>query len=120
MNKQNLGLLGEKLALQYLNNKSYKFIKANFRSRFGEIDLIFQDNNILVFVEVKTRFDDSFGPPEAAVTPYKIRSIIKTGQYFKLLNPKLPDSLRIDVIAIIYDINQHCLKSLRHIKNITM
>lgn len=120
MNKQILGQLGEKLALQYLNNKGYQFIKANFRSRFGEIDLIFQDKLTLVFVEVKTRFDDSFGPPETAVTPYKIRSIIKTGQYFKLRYPNYPDSLRIDVVAIIYDVDMNRLQSLRHIKNITM
>ena len=120
MRKKSLGKLGENLAAKYLQkNKGYKFIKRNFTSKFGEIDLIFQDKDVLVFVEVKTRFSKSFGPPEEAVTPYKIKSIIKTGQYFKLLHPKLPEALRIDVVAIKLDSEEEKLLSLRHIRNVT-
>lgn len=119
MRKKSLGRLGENLAAKYLQNKGYQFIERNFRCKFGEIDLIFQDNNILVFVEVKTRFSKSFGSPEEAVTPHKLKSIIKTGQYFKLLHPELPDALRIDVVAIDLDRKEEKLLSLRHIKNVT-
>jgi len=120
MKRKRLGNLGENLALKYLKNKGYKFIERNFRSKFGEIDLIFQDKETLVFVEVKTRFSQSYGDPEEAVTPAKIRFLIKTVQYFKLKNPKLPDSLRIDVIAIDLDRKKEKLLHLRHIKNITL
>lgn len=120
MRRKSLGNLGENLALKYLKNKGYKFIDRNFRSRFGEIDLIFQDDKTLVFVEVKTRFSHSYGKPETAVTPRKINSIIKTGQYFKLLHPDLPESLRIDVVAINLDPKEKKLLSLKHIKNITL
>jgi len=69
---------------------------------------------------VKTRFSQSFGYPEEAVTPWKIRSIIKTAQYFKLKHPKLPDSLRIDVVAIDLDSQKKEVLNLRHFKNITL
>lgn len=120
MLKKSLGNLGEKLALKYLKNKGYQFIAKNFRWRFGEIDLILQDKNILVFVEVKTRVHPDFGNPEEAITPWKIRSLIKTARYFVLKHPQLPGSLRLDVIAIDLDKSQKKILRLRHIKNITL
>lgn len=100
MSKQDLGKRGEELAVRYLRSHGYRILTRNFRSKFGEIDAIGLDGQTLVFIEVKTRWSKAFGPPEEAVTPWKLKSIIKTGQYFKMLHPKLPESLRIDVIAI--------------------
>ena len=120
MRRKSRGNLGENLALQFLQNKGYKFIDRNFHSSFGEIDLIFQDKETLVFVEVKTRFSLAFGLPEQAVGFKKIKAIIKTGQYFKQKNPSLPDSLRIDLIAIKLDKEGKKLLSLKHFKNITL
>lgn len=120
MRKKSLGNLGENLALKHLKNKGYKFLERNFRSKFGEIDLICQDSQTLVFVEVKTRFSKDYGNPEEAVTQVKINSIIKTGQYFSLLHPSLPESLRIDVVAINLEPETTKLLSLKHIKNITL
>lgn len=73
---------------------------------FGEVDIIALDpsagsgQDTLVFIEVKTRWSKSFGPPEEAITPWKIRRIIKAGQYYKLFHPESPEALRIDVVAI--------------------
>lgn len=117
--RKNLGKLGENLAKKLLLNKGYKFIEQNFRSRFGEIDLIFQDEDTLVFVEVKTRYSDEYGIPEEAVTKYKIRSIARTGDYFKLLNPEYPESLRIDVVAIEINPSTLRLKAIRHLISVT-
>jgi len=78
------------------------------------------DKDTLVFVEVKTRFSGSYGRPEEAVTPRKIHSLKRTAQYFKLKNPNLPDSLRIDVVAIELDQKKQTLKELRHFQNITL
>lgn len=119
MRKKSLGNLGENLALQLLQNKGYKFIDRNFQSRFGEIDLIFQDQKTLVFVEVKTRSNENYGKLEEAVGKKKIQAIIKTGEYFKLLHPNFPDSLRIDVVAIIFNKTTNKIISLEHLKNIT-
>lgn len=114
--KQNLGGIGEKLAANLLQKKGYRILEKNFRSKLGEIDIIALDKDTLVFIEVKTRWSKSFGPPEEAVTPRKIRSIIKTGQYYKLLHPQLPEALRIDVVAV--DLTESTGR-VRLIKNIT-
>lgn len=97
---RDLGSAGEKLAIKLLKQKDYQILDKNFRSRFGEIDIIALEDKTLVFVEVKTRWTREYGPPEEAVTQRKIKSIIKTGEYFKLLHPELPEALRIDVVTI--------------------
>lgn len=94
------GRLGEDAALRLLKKEGYKIIGRNFRSKFGEIDLIAIEKDTLVFVEVKTRWTREYGYPAEAVTPRKLRSIIKASEYFKLLNPRTPDLMRIDVVAI--------------------
>lgn len=112
------GKLGEETAIKYLQKQNYKILQKNFRSRFGEIDIVAQDGHTLVFIEVKTRWSKEFGYPQEAVTPRKIRSIIKTGEYFKLLNPKTPELLRIDVVAIEVDGNE--VTSIELIRNASM
>ena len=102
------GKLGEKLAVKLLQKKGFKILEKNFRSKLGEIDIVALDpstssgrgGDVLVFVEVKARWTKEYGPPEEAVTPRKIRSIIKTGQYYSLLHPELPKALRVDVVSI--------------------
>lgn len=94
------GKLGEEKAIKLLKTQGYKIIGRNFRSRYGEIDIIATESNTLVFVEVKARWNNKFGMPEEAVTPRKLNSIIKTAEYYKLLNPKTPELLRIDVVAV--------------------
>ncbi len=118
MQKKLLGKRGEDLALKHLKNKGFKFIDRNYSCRFGEIDLIMKEKNTLVFVEVKTRFSRKYGRPEEAVTPYKLKSIITTAHHFLILNPKLPKSLRIDVVAVQVDSHGEKL-SINHIKNVT-
>lgn len=116
--KQNLARLGEHKASEFLKNKGYKILSQNFRSRVGEIDIICQDKDTIVFVEVKTRVGESFGKPEEAVTPWKLQPIIKTANYFMMLNPKLPQAQRIDVIALELSPTGE-VKRLEHIKNVT-
>jgi len=94
------GNLGEDLAVKYLQKHGYKILDRNFHCRFGEIDIIAQDGQTLVFVEVKTRWSKKFGEPQEAITFKKLRSIIKTMQYFLLLYPKSPRDIRIDVVSI--------------------
>lgn len=116
--KNPLGKKGEELATNYLQIHGYKIITRNFRSKLGEIDIIALDHGVLVFVEVKTRWSKKFGPPEEAVTPWKLRSIIKTGQYFKMLHPSFPEALRIDVVAISMSSNGK-VEEIKLIKNVT-
>ena len=114
MQKPALGKKGEEFACNLLKKSGYKIIARNFRSRFGEIDIIAQDKDTLVFVEVKTRWSKRFGRPEEAVTPQKLYKIKKTGEYFSLKHPHLSEKLRIDVVAI--EIENDMVTSARIIK----
>jgi len=118
MRRKSLGNLGENLALKKLKNSGYKILERNFRSKFGEIDIIAQEGDVLVFIEVKTRWSKRFGPPEEAITPRKIRRMVKAGQYYKLLHPELPDSLRLD--AVVIDLSpKGKLERIEIIRNLT-
>ena len=77
--RKKLGKLGEDVACRFLTLHKYKIMDRNFRSRFGEIDIIAKDNqgDILVFVEVKTRMNDIFGLPEESVIYSKQQKLIK-------------------------------------------
>ena len=98
--RQELGRWGEALAADYLTEKGYSIINQNYRSSYGEIDLIARHQNSLVFVEVKTRPSDAYGLPEASVTARKRDHLIASAQAYlhKYLNPNI--EWRIDVIAI--------------------
>lgn len=96
----NLGKLAEDIASDIIFQKGYKVLDRNFRSRFGEIDIVAIKDSCLVFVEVKARWTNKFGAPEEAVTWSKLGKIKKTGEYYSLIHPELPKKLRIDVVAL--------------------
>lgn len=95
----------------YLSGKGYEIIERNFRSSFGEIDIIAIKDNKLIFIEVKTRWSLKFGKPEEAVNQSKLWKIAKTGEYYSMLHPELPKSLRIEVVAV--EIIEGKLKAIR-------
>lgn len=117
--QKNLGKKGEDLAAKFLQSKGLFIIERNFRKRYSEIDIVARDGETLVFVEVKTRIGEKFGTPVEAVTPWKLRGLIKNAYYYKLLHKNLPDALRIDVIAIALDTNEN-LSKIDWYKNITL
>ena len=114
---QRLGKQGEDMATEYLRRRGYTILDRNFKARYGEIDIIALDHNILVFVEVKTREDASFGTPEEAVTPRKLREVVRTTEYYKMLHPELPDAMRVDVIGI--QITGTKTTYFKHTQNVT-
>ncbi|TYB31687.1 MAG: YraN family protein [Candidatus Mcinerneyibacterium aminivorans] len=101
-NNQDKGSAGEKKALEYLKKNDYKIIDTNFNSKFGEIDIIAEKGENLVFVEVKYRKGNSYGSPLEAITRKKQRTIIKVSRYYLLLNGEkyLKYYIRYDVIGI--------------------
>lgn len=101
--KRIIGDRGESEAVRYLVSKDYKIIKRNYSCKFGEIDIIAQKNNDLIFVEVKTRKSNYFGEPQEAVDYKKLERINMAIDCF-LSNYKIGDdyNLRIDVIEIVY------------------
>lgn len=100
MSTKDFGNFGEDLASKFLRDKGYILIERNFRSIYGEIDIVAQDGDVLVFIEVKTRTDNQFGSALEAITPWKIKKIIRTAQYYKIIHPQLPEQLRIDAVTI--------------------
>lgn len=95
-----IGDAGQRKAERFLKKLGYKIIDRNFRSKFGEIDLIAVKEGTLVFIEVKARASDLFGLPEEAVNARKIDHITLAGEYYASLHPELPKSQRIEVVAI--------------------
>jgi putative endonuclease len=114
----NLGQYGEKLASDYLRKQGYKILEKNFRARYSEIDIVALDGDTLAFVEVKTRFGEKYGPPEEAITPWKLKTLTRAAQYYKLLHPKLPEALRIDIVGVELNSDRR-LKKINLIKNVT-
>lgn len=98
--KSNFGKFGEDLAVKLLQNKGYKIVDRNFRSRFGEIDIIAVKGDDLIFIEVKTRWSLKFGLPEEAVTRNKLKKIIRTAEYYLITHPSFPKKMRVEVVAI--------------------
>jgi len=95
-----LGDLGEKAASLILQRHNYKIVARNYRSRFGEIDIIALDDDTLVFVEVKLRTSLRFGLPEEAVGRTKIEKIKKVGFEFWKKNFPHIKKIRIDVVSL--------------------
>ena len=98
-----LGEKGEIYAAKLLLRSGYKIIERNFRKPWGEIDIVAIKDNVLVFVEVKTRKSRKFGMPEEAVTPRKIAKIKRVGELYMKLNPDLPKKARVDVVSILLE-----------------
>ena len=119
MEKNNLktGRIGEGLAAKYLKKKDYQIIDKNFRTRFGEIDLIVKKDNILVFVEVKARIGE-WGNPEWQITKKKISKVKKMAQVY--LIKKRPDyeDLRVDAVCLVLNIENQIAK-VKHYKNVS-
>lgn len=117
-NNQSLGFLGESAATSFLSSLGFKILERNFKKRYGEIDIVGLDKKTLVFVEVKTRKSNKFGTAEEAITPWKLRSLIKSAQYYKLLHPNLPEAIRIDLVSVSLSSNNQ-VEKIRLYKNIT-
>lgn len=113
-----IALLGEDKACEYLRKNGYKIIERNFRKGYGEIDIVAIHKNTLVFVEVKTRTSNQFGSPLESINYWKLKSLIKTAQYYKLIHPKLPDSLRIDAVSVILS-EDYKVENIEYIENIS-
>ncbi len=99
--KQNIGQREENTALNYLTKKGMKLIKKNFTCKMGEIDLIMQDHDQIVFVEVRYRQRSLHGDAAESITPLKIQKIIRAATlYLQKLNKLNKVSGRFDVVAI--------------------
>jgi putative endonuclease len=98
--RQRLGHWGETLAAKYLSQKGYAILERNARTPHGEIDLVAQQGNVIVFVEVKTRSSNLYGQPEEAITAAKKAHLLDAAATYLQTHPELDGDWQIDVIAI--------------------
>lgn len=112
--KKETGLEGENMAKQYLKQKGYEIRETNWRFRRAEVDLIAMDENILVFVEVKTRSYDFFGKPESFVSKTKEKLLIDAAnRYMEQIGHDW--EIRFDVVGIV--VSTRKMTEIRHIKD---
>jgi putative endonuclease len=109
------GALGERAAKKHLRRAGLKFLAANFRSRRGEIDLIFREADCLVFVEVKTSSSEDWARPAARVDAGKRRRLSQCAlDYLRLLkNP--PIKIRFDIVEVLLE--DGAVREVRHLPN---
>lgn len=106
-NKREIGNQYEALARNYLSRQGLLYIKSNFTTKFGEIDLIMKDKEAIVFVEVKYRKQNHFGHAAEFVNGSKQKKMIKTAYIWLNQNGLSPHStsFRFDVVAIQFEGN---------------
>lgn len=111
------GAAGEVLAARYLRDHGYDILCANYRCRFGEVDIIAETDTYIVFVEVKSRAQDALYTPREAVTAEKQRRIIKTALLFLSQHP-IKKQPRFDVIEVVTAVRQPMKAlSIEHLEN---
>lgn len=102
--RRRFGNQGEAIAAAFLQNLGYQILTRQYRTKGGEIDLICQDGNEIVFVEVKTRRSSLFGFPEMSVTPSKIGRMIKASDQYMSVAFSEEVPWRFDVVSVCYEI----------------
>ena len=103
MERQRIGKLGEKTAQKLLKKRGYRIRETGFRCPRGEIDIVAQRKDWLVFVEVRTRSSPDFGTPEESITQAKKERLIASALTYNNTHQNLPPQWRIDVVAIELD-----------------
>jgi len=112
--RRDLGAFGERVAAAHLEAKGYRIRARNFRCREGEIDIVAEDGDCLVFVEVRTRRGDAFGTPAESVTVAKERRLLTVARAYLQEHPDaLPDQ-RSDGVAV--ELSRGRLMAVQHIE----
>jgi len=113
-----IGERGEQIAANYLHEKNYQILESNFSTRFGEIDLVCRKDNIIVFVEVKTKTSDEFGEPWEMINPRKWQQVKNMAQVYLTKNGLGEAACRIDVVGVWLDL-EHEVTKIEHWENVT-
>ena len=114
-----IGDIGERLARVHLESRGYRVVESNYRSRWGEVDLIARLGPVWAFVEVRTRRSVAYGSPEESLTAAKAQRLIYTAQQYLERNAldSAETQWRIDLIAINLGAGSRVL-SIHHLENV--
>lgn len=111
---KDLGRAGEEFAGQYFESLGYKILEKNYRCRLGEVDLIVKKDDVIAFVEVKTRKSTSYGDPEESINSLKIKKIRNSARYFISVKNLFDFNVSFDVISIKAISGKFILKHIRN------
>ena len=114
LSNKELGRAGEEIAREYLENLGYQILEKNYRCKHGEIDLIAKKDNVVIFIEVKTRKSTSYGDPEESINSLKIKKIRSSANHFICFKNLYDFDISFEVISIKLHSGKYFIK---HIKN---
>jgi putative endonuclease len=100
LNRKRIGSWGEELAAEKLRSEGYVILEQNYRTPYGELDLVARRADLVIFVEVKTRTSRSFAQPEDSITRRKRGHILQSIDYYLQNHPDIECDWRVDVAAI--------------------
>ena len=104
-----LGRAGEKQALRYLKQNGYKILESNYKNPFGEVDVIAAKDDVVAFIEVKTRLNENYGAPSEAVDRRRRQKYIQAAKYY-FYGKQMDKTVRFDIIEILHG-------EINHIEN---
>ena len=114
--KKSLGNWGEELAVNYLLENGYSIVARNYHTKHGELDIIAQKDDVIYFVEVKTRSTNTFGFPEEAVTSRKRSHMMMAAESFFEKHSSDFETWQFDIIAILKRTGQEA--EIVHLQNV--
>lgn len=112
--RRETGRRGEELAAAHLKAKGYQLIQRNWRCQSGELDIIAQDGETLVFIEVRARTGGRFGTAEESITPTKQARLIELAHTYLQEMSVVQQAWRIDVVAVQFGPG---LPQINHLEN---
>ncbi len=98
--QRELAIIGEEHAARYLASRGYRVLERNYRTSRGEVDIVAEHGDTLVFVEVKARSSDEFGEPREAVTTWKQRRIARAAATYLSTKERRERAMRFDVVEV--------------------
>ena len=110
-----LGSAGEGIARRHLEERGYALRQANYRCPWGEVDLVMERGDTVVFVEVRTKRSSAFGTPEESVTAAKRKRLTATAYHY-LQEREIDVPFRIDLVAIVLD-RRGAVQRVTHLEN---
>lgn len=115
--RKQLGQKGETLARDLLLREGYRVLETNFATRFGELDIVAEEGEVLCFVEVRLRSGRAFGLAQESLTATKRRHLLKAAQIYLTVHRRHESNCRFDLLALDWDRDRDCLRSHTLIRN---
>jgi putative endonuclease len=116
LSRQQLGALGERHAARMLRARGFRLLEANYRTKFGELDLIARDGDTLVFVEIRTRTSEAVVTPMESVNAEKQARIARLARYYRRARRLSDCHCRYDVVEVLAT-PTGTVRAVRHIEN---